>query len=245
MHPALRAFRPELVIFDKDGTLLDFAAMWGGWALDLALRLERAAGLPLLDRLGTALGFDPRSGAPTPEGPLAVEPMAALRAYAASTLAEAGLSPARAEAAIAAVWASPDPVALARPLADLPALFAGLRAAGARVAVATADDRAPTEATLAQLGLAALVDRLACADDGLPPKPAPDMVLRLCAELDTAPARAALVGDSLTDMRMGRAAGVGLLVGVASGTGHPEALRQSADLLLGSVAELLAPQIGS
>ncbi len=240
MHPALRAFHPGLVIFDKDGTLLDFAAMWGGWALDQAHRLERAAGLPLLDRLGAALGFDPRSGAPAPEGPLAVEPMAALRAYAAAALAEAGLPAARAEALIAAAWSPPDPVALARPLADLPALFGGLRAAGARVAIATADDRAPTETTLAQLGLAALVDRLACADDGLPPKPAPDMVLRLCAEQGLPPGRAALVGDSLTDMRMGRAAGVGLLVGVASGTGRPEALRQTADLVLGSVAELMS-----
>ncbi|GAB4215350.1 MAG: HAD family hydrolase [Roseiflexaceae bacterium] len=244
MHPALRDFAPELVIFDKDGTLLDFAAMWGGWALDLARRLEQAAGLPLLERLGAALGFDPRDGAPIPEGPLAVESMAALRLYAAAALADAGLPPARAEELIAALWTAPDPVALARPLADLPALFGGLRAAGVRVAIATADDRAPTEATLARLGLAALVDRIACADDGLPPKPDPAMVLRLCAELGIPPARTALVGDSLTDMRMGRAAGVGLLIGVTSGTAHPEALRQIADLVLPSVAALLAPESG-
>ena len=31
----------ELVIFDKDGTLIDFHAMWGGWAETLAERLER------------------------------------------------------------------------------------------------------------------------------------------------------------------------------------------------------------
>lgn len=241
MHAALRAFRPELVIFDKDGTLLDFAAMWGGWALDLAHRLEQAVGLPLTERLGTALGFDPRDGTPIPEGALAVEPMAALQAYAVATLTEAGLPTDQVETIIAAVWSAPDPVALARPLADLPTLFGGLRATGARLAIATADDRAPTEATLARLGLITLVDRLACADDGLPPKPDPAMVLWLCAELGLPPARAALVGDSLTDMRMGRAAGVGLLVGVTSGTGHPEALRHSADLVLGSVADLLVP----
>jgi phosphoglycolate phosphatase-like HAD superfamily hydrolase len=234
----LAEFRPDLVIFDKDGTLIDFGAMWGGWAVELAGRLERAAGRPVAARLARRLGFDLASGAPVPEGPLAVEPMDALRAYAAEVLRGAGLDSAAAEQTVAAVWSWPDPVASARPLADLPRLFGQLRAGAARVAVATADDRAPTEATLAHLGLAGLVDAIACADDGLPPKPAPDMLLRICRELDIPPARAAHVGDSLTDMRMGRAAGVGLLVGVASGTVPRAALGQIADVVLGSVAEL-------
>lgn len=240
----LSTFRPDLVVFDKDGTLIDFGAMWGAWAVDLAGRIERAAGRPLAARLAQALGFDPASGAPVPEGPLAVEPMAALRAYAADTLAEAGLERGAAEQILAAVWSAPDSAALTRPLADLPRLFRQLRAAGARVAVATADDRAPTETALARLGLAGLVDALACADDGLPPKPAPDMLLRICRGLGVAPARAAHVGDSLTDMRMGRAAGVGLLIGVASGTARPAALAGLADVVLGSVAELIEEPTG-
>ena len=34
------AFNPRLVIFDKDGTLIHFDAMWGGWVTELARRLE-------------------------------------------------------------------------------------------------------------------------------------------------------------------------------------------------------------
>ena len=30
----------DLVVFDKDGTLLDFHAMWGGWAIELGRRLD-------------------------------------------------------------------------------------------------------------------------------------------------------------------------------------------------------------
>ena len=29
----------DLVVFDKDGTLIDFDVMWGGWAESLADRL--------------------------------------------------------------------------------------------------------------------------------------------------------------------------------------------------------------
>src|SRR5207253_1206595 len=97
-----------------------------------------------------------------------------------------------AAAAIQAGWHIPDPVALARPLADLPALFGALRAGGMRIAVATTDDRAPTLATLAALGVAPLVDALACGDDGYPIKPAPDAILALCRELGIVPAHAAM-----------------------------------------------------
>jgi HAD superfamily hydrolase (TIGR01509 family) len=166
--------------------------------------------------------------------------MAELRALTAELLRKEGLPGARAEAAAEQAWFIPDPVALARPLADLPGLFGALRARGMRIAVATTDDRAPTLATLAALGVAPLVDALACGDDGLPIKPAPDAILALCRELGIAPAQAAMVGDTAADLRMGRAAGVGRNVGVLSGVGTAELLAPLADVLLPSVAELLA-----
>ena len=50
----------------------------------------------------------------------------------------------------------------------------------AKIAVATSEDRASTEATLSALAVTPLVDAMICADDGLPIKPEPDMVLHLC-----------------------------------------------------------------
>ena len=49
--------------------------------------------------------------------------------------------------------------------------------------MATTDDRDPTERTLAALGIADRIDATVCADDGIAVKPAPDMVLHLCAAL--------------------------------------------------------------
>jgi phosphoglycolate phosphatase-like HAD superfamily hydrolase len=230
----------KAVVFDKDGTLIDFDFMWGEWIAELARRLAASAGVPLAGRLYRAVGFDPNTAKVDPGGRLALASMAELRALTAEVAHAVGLSRPAAEAAAAAAWFIPDPAALARPLADLPALFRALRERGLRIAVATPDDRAPTAATLAALEVAPLVDALACGDDGHAIKPAPDAVLSLCEQFGIAPAQAIVVGDTAADLIMGRAAGAGLVVGVLSGVGTAEVLGPHADLLLPSVAELIA-----
>jgi phosphoglycolate phosphatase-like HAD superfamily hydrolase len=198
------------------------------------------AGSAVAAPLFRAVGFDAASGHIDPSGPLAIASMAELRDLAAEVLGAAGLSSARAARAAAAAWYIPDPVALARPLANLPVLFGALRAHGQRIAIATTDDRAPTQATVEALGIAALVDALACGDDGLPLKPAPDAILALCRRLGVVPAQAAMVGDTAVDLQMGRAAGVGMTIGVLSGVGAADVLAPYADVLLPSIGELVA-----
>ena len=229
----------DLVIFDKDGTLIDFDAMWGPWVVELARRLETLTGRTLADGLFAALGFDAATGRTIAGGPLAATPMARLRELTVELLIEAGIEEGEARSAVERAWDPPDPVS-PRPVAELRPLFEAIRAGGRRrLAVATSDDRGPTERTLAGLGVADLVDALACADDGVPVKPAPEMVWTLCRTLGVDPARAAVVGDSPADLAMARAAGAGLVVGVLSGVGGRADLEPYADVLLGSVAELV------
>ena len=228
----------DLLIFDKDGTLIDFDAMWGPWVVELARRLESLTGRVLAPGLFEALGYDATAGRTIAGGPLAATPMARLHELTAELLIAAGVDEGAARAAVARAWEPPDPVALARPVVELRPVFAALRAGGRRIAVATSDDRGPTEATLAGLGVADLVDALACADDGIPVKPAPEMVWSVCGALGVEAARAAVVGDAPADLAMGRAAGAGLVVGVLSGVGRRLDLEPYADVILGSVAEL-------
>src|SRR5579859_8241246 len=49
----------KLIIFDKDGTLIDFDAMWGGWVEALAARLETITGARLAQALFQSMGYDP------------------------------------------------------------------------------------------------------------------------------------------------------------------------------------------
>jgi phosphoglycolate phosphatase-like HAD superfamily hydrolase len=230
----------DLVVFDKDGTLIDFDVMWGGWAESLADRLEVSLDHPIRTDLHRRIGYDTKLRRTKPGSPLAATPMAELRLLAADVVASStGRSPAAAADAVEEAWRPPDPVLLAQPLADLAALFGSLRDGGRRLAVVTSDDRAPTEATLRALGVEGFVEVLVCADDGLPSKPAPDTILEACRALGVDAARTAMIGDSIADMTMATAAAVGLRVAVLSGIGRRSELEPLADVVIGSIAELL------
>ena len=228
----------DLVVFDKDGTLIEFHPMWRGWVDDLASSLAAATGLRLHDQVFSLLGVDRETGTISPHGLLAATPMARLRELVTEALVDEGIAPGAAAKAVGNAWLAPDPVALATPTADLGLLLDRLAARGIRAAVATSDDRGPTERTLAALGIAARFETLACADDGHPVKPAPDPVLRIAARVGVPPDRMLVVGDAPVDMRMGRAAGVRRVVGVLTGVGDAATLGPLADLVLPSVAEL-------
>ncbi len=228
----------DLVVFDKDGTLIEFHAMWGGWAARLADDLEAATGLALRGALDQLLGIDPGTGRVTAEGFLAATPMARIRDAVADVVRSAGADAALTDTALEAAWRAPDPVDLARPVTDLVALCRGLRASGRRIAVATSDDRDPTERTLAALGLTPLLDAVVCADDGLPVKPAGDAVAAIGRTTGVGPDRTAVVGDSVADLAMGRAAGAARCYGVLTGVATRADLEPLADAVFESVAAL-------
>jgi phosphoglycolate phosphatase len=243
--PEMEALAPRLIIFDKGGTLIDFHGMWSEWVMELARRVEDVTGLPVTEQLFREMGVDPHSGHIATDGPLATTPMTGLRTLTVDLLCDAGMPRQASEAAVSDIWYAPDPVGQVRPLADLAGLFGCLRDSGLKIAVATVDDRAPTEATFAALGIDAFVEALVCGDDGLPIKPAPDMVWAACQATGVAPAQAVVVGDSVTDLEMGRAAGVSLVIGVLSGVAPEDVLAPHADVLLESVAELVGHHQGS
>lgn len=228
----------DLVVFDKDGTLIDFHAMWGGWATELGRRLDGATRRPVAGDVFATIGFDPSSGRVRPGTPLAIATMAEIREVVAAVVRRWCPNIAAARRAVDAAWFVPDPISTAVPTTDLAALFGTLRASGRQLAVATTDDRAPTEATLRALGIREHVAALACGDDDVRVKPDPRMVLAICEALGIPPGRTAVVGDTVADLTMGRDAGAGRVIGVLSGVDGAERLSAVADLVLPSIAAL-------
>ncbi|MBC8450526.1 MAG: HAD family hydrolase [Chloroflexi bacterium] len=237
------SFDADLVVFDKDGTLTDFEAMWGRLALAWVERLTPHAGDEALRRkLYRSLGYDRQQQRTLPQGPLVIAPEEQLQTIAASVLYDHGVpwpeAEARAQATFEQTIADLPPTSLVRATGDVVGLLQRLRDAGLRVAVVTTDRRAGTEEILCILGVADLVDHLVCGDNGLPWKPAPDMLLAACERLGVQPSRTAVVGDTVADLEMARQAGAGLKVAVLSGMGGPTLLAAQADVVLRSIDEI-------
>ena len=241
VHPILDGI--DLVVFDKDGTLISFEAMWTGWARDLGTRLELATRRPVAGDVFTTIGFDPVANRILPGGPMAVGTMGEIAELVGAVLRRWCPSVSAARRILADAWFEPDPVESAVPLAPLTELFGTLREAGRKIAVATTDDRWPTEATLLGLGVSSLVDGVLCGDDDGPTKPEPAALAGIASRLGVAIGRTAMVGDTPADLRMARGAGA-RAIGVASGVASAAQLAPDADLVLDSIAGLTAPRPG-
>jgi len=222
------------VLFDKDGTLIDFFATWAPAYEKAAHDLARGDAA-LAERLMTLGGWDRTTKRFGPDSPLA-----------AGTNAEIGR-----------LWGEAvghrDPkklteqldlffrehaVANARPVTDLVNLFGRLRSHGMKLGLATMDSSAAAEAQLGAFGVRRLMDFVCGYDSGFGHKPGPGMVQAFCRATGLAVKSVAVVGDSPHDLDMARAAGAGLAVGVCTGVSPRELLQQHADLVLESIAEL-------
>jgi phosphoglycolate phosphatase-like HAD superfamily hydrolase len=237
MH-LLKHFSPQAMIFDKDGTLIDFEVMWGNWTLQLAERLQASVEVDIRQALCDCYGYDAARRKILPDGKLTCTPMWRLREMMVEVVASFGLGWIDVCDAVANAWHVPDPVALARPFTDIQKLFLNIHRLGIKIAIATTDDREPARAMLEAFGVEHLITTMVCADDGIQPKPAPDMVTAICRRLKVDPCKVIVIGDTVADLQMARSAGAGYVIGVLSGVGSLAILTPLADILIDSIDTL-------
>ncbi|SDZ95697.1 HAD family hydrolase [Rubrimonas cliftonensis] len=222
------------VLFDKDGTLFDFAATWRRAAHALIERL--APDDPDRRRaLGAACGFDIESGA-FAAGSVIVAGSADALAHVWAPMTE-GLDAKRLEALALDASAAAGGLTLTPAAPDLPGLLDGLLARGLALGVATHDGEAAARDHLAAVGALDRFSFIAGYDSGHAPKPAPDMVLAFAAAAGVAPRAVAMIGDSVHDLGAARAAGA-LAIGVLTGPARHDDLAPLADAILPSIAAL-------
>ena len=125
------------------------------------------------------------------------------------------------------------------PAVDLPAVLGALRARGLKLGLATNDTEVPARRHLDGAGVLELFDFVAGCDSGYGGKPAPGQLMAFVAQCGLAPARVAMVGDSLHDLDAGRAAGM-KAVAVLTGIATRADLEDHADVVLTNIAGLAA-----
>ena len=229
------------ILFDKDGTIIDY---WRTWVpINREVALYAAGGdKALADELLQLGGHDPASGRVTPGSPLAAGDFLDIaEAFAAHPeVAAAGQLVAGIERIFCAGGAQHSVL-----IDGARATLAELERRGFHLGLATNDSAGGLQASLADRDILDLFDFAVGCDSGLGSKPDPRMVLGFCQTLGIEAREVAVVGDAVHDLAMGRAAGVGLNVGVLSGTSQREDLEDYADLILPSINDLLTrPEFG-
>ncbi len=221
------------ILFDKDGTILDFEATWGPLFRSLALDLaggdaDRAAAMLVAGGLDEETGRM-RSGSVLGAGTtadivrlwypeLAGEAFAAVAQRIDATFHAHGLRS-------------------SVPVAGAEEVLVELAAMDIAMGVATNDATEAAAAAIASLGLEAYLPYVFGYNSVPHPKPAPDIVLAFAAATGIDPSEIAVVGDNHFDMEMARAAGAGAAVGVLTGNSAASDLTL-ADVVLPSIREL-------
>jgi HAD superfamily hydrolase (TIGR01509 family) len=128
---------------------------------------------------------------------------------------------------------------LLAPYDGIPELLQSLRSMGARIGLVSMKPRKAGERELDITGLRPLLGSVVWGDDVPRPKPEPDGVLRVIEELGADRLSTVVIGDSVFDMMMGRAAGTITAAALWGGSSREALISQQPDLALESPGELL------
>jgi phosphoglycolate phosphatase len=236
----------RLIVFDKDGTLVDFTATWVPLIRKRVEFLLKALGkgAELESLLLRSWGIDPSTGRVDPRGPCPVSPRSEEIVVGTATLYQLGYPWDEAKQTVlqAFAWAdaASDRKAMLKPVPGVRTVLHRLKGSGFSLALATNDERRDTEVMISWLEMEGVFDVMVCAGEVPFPKPHPETLLAICRQLSIPPEETLFIGDTVADMMAGKEAGVSLTIGVLEGGVTPrEDLAKVADGVLDSIRDLI------
>jgi len=239
---ANKAIECRLVIFDKNGTMVDQDIL----LLELAKARKNAVSKNISEKVAErwedAVGVDLRTGKIDNAGPLATIPRRE-ELLVAATMFYINDVPWRKAIDLASKAYDEADDSMKPPYGsvlfeDVADTLRQLKEHELKLAVASTDTHRRTEESFKALGIDSLFDALVGSDDVARGKPFPDMILEVCKISGTNVEDTVIVGDSLSDIQMGLNAGVKACIGVLTGAGTRKELETLTDIVISSAAEL-------
>lgn len=228
------------IVFDKDGTLLDFNQTWLPIYQVAAFELANDD-VQLAQELLECHGFDQAANRFVGGSLLA----AGNNREIAGAWAE-HLSKINDEIKLEALYARLSQIfheqaALhSTPVNGLQPTLHKLKQLGLKLGVATSDSYQGIHHTLHSFEVLHNFEFLCGYDSGHGVKPEPGMVIAFCEAMSLMPAEIIVVGDNRHDIEMGRNAQAGLCVGVLTGTSTRDELEVLADIVFDDISALVS-----
>ncbi|KAL4233993.1 hypothetical protein ACF0H5_005648 [Mactra antiquata] len=229
------------VIFDLNGTLLCIHSRHSEWVEMVCKRMEQITGLKLRSELLSNLGVSKDSKTVKP-GVLGDGTQSQIKSLLAKVLLKNGLTYEDSVLVVNQTLKECNHLLEANTKSsdkEAKKLFKMLKRNNVKIAVNTGDSRESTLAALDVIGLLKYVDMMVCGDDPISePAPSPHNAHLICDEFKVSPDRAVIIGDTPADLEMGESAKIFKKIGVLSGVGDEESLKDHADYIVPSVVHV-------
>ncbi|CAH2212160.1 HAD family hydrolase [Tepidibacter aestuarii] len=233
------------ILFDKDGTLIDFHSVWieisNRVVENLLIDLNIETTTELTYELLNSIGID--NDKVDPHGILACNTSSYSGEAFAKILSKNGYS-IDFDKVIELTeyyfdYYSTHSSIEFKELADLKSLLNNLKSKGLLIGTATADTKVATEFCLNKLGIIDYFDFIGADDGYIKPKPHPEILEKFCKEYDIQKNQIVVVGDTKNDMKFAKNAGAAMAIGVLSGVSDEKDLIDTSDVIFKSVDEII------
>ena len=233
-----------LVIFDKDGTLIELYPYWSQMVALRARIICETLGLGAEHQAGLrwALGVDESAGRLRHEGPVGLKKREVVLKAATDYLDGIGhedtLGLCEQAFDRADEVSSSNLRRLIRPIQGAVSLMGALRDRGCRVALATVDVSRRARLAMEFIGASDTLDLIVGGEEVVRSKPAPEMIHIILGRLGIGPSQAIMVGDALSDVQMGINAGLKASIGLLTGFATAEQFRSLTPFIARDVSEI-------
>ncbi len=226
--------KADAIIFDKDGTLLDFDAFWVTVSIKAVEDVLARFGYKEISVCEILAAFGVHDGVTDMNSVLCKGTYEQLGGIFYDILQQHGGDMPRDEATKALIEAynrNADAGDIRPTCPDLALVLKQLKNQNKKLAVVTTDNPQITRKCLEKLGVAEFFDRIYTDDGQTPTKPDPYCVFDFCECTHVEKDRVVMVGDTMTDVRFAKNAGIAV-IGIAKNDLSKQILAPHADAVI-------------